>query len=118
MEKNNLEKYKESDRKRIIMIANMFMIRDGILGSIGMGVKIHAELAFLSKAERRTCIRKARKMRKKAVKQFHKDPESFPFSKKRYAGRPNINPIDKHVAQSMMYDMYRSLAKKELGITD
>ena len=116
MGKNNLEQYKEADLKRIIMIANMFMIRDGILGSIGMGLKIHAELDFLSKEERRTCIRKARKMRKKAVKQFSKNPELFPFSKKRYMNQPDR--IDKHVAQSMMYDMYRSIAKKELGITD
>lgn len=109
-------KYKEADRNRIIMIANMFMIRDGLLGSIGMGKKIPIELSFFSKEEKRTFIRKARKMRRKAVKQFRKEPESFPYSKKKYIVRPD--QIDRHAAQSLMYDVYRSMAKKQLGITD
>ena len=116
MEKKQENQKRETDRKRIVKIANMFMIRDGLLGSIGMGRKIPTELSFFSKEEKRAFIRKARKMRRKAVNQFRKNPESFPYSKKKYINQPG--QIDRHCAQSMMYDMYRSLAKKQLGITD
>ena len=111
--------------RKIKEIAKMYMMLDSILPSIDMDVgDINKELDKLEPEERRKITRKARKIRKKAIKIFLKDPSQFPTHDnprtiKEFSERKPLpyKYVD-HSGQALMYMMYYEIAKKNLKIED
>ncbi len=112
---------------KIEHLANMYMIIDGLIPTWGAikQHKVKKQLSFLNKNERKKTTRKARKVRKKALKMFIRHPCQFPKhndsnnirkAKNILSGKDKDEFRYHNFSKSIMREMYKRKAKQSLSL--